>query len=73
MYIFFLRREIILWIELPWLENAVNTYARHTETLDRGYNNYAVAYFQSSWEVVALEVTVSSVKSTDVTYKTLLG
>ena len=35
-----------------------------------GYNNYADAYFQSSWEDVALEVTVSSVKSTDVTYKT---
>ena len=34
-----------------------------------GYNNYADAYFQSSYEDVALEVTVSSVKSTDVTCK----
>ena len=38
-----------------------------------GYDNYADAYFQSSWEDVALEVTVSSVKSTDVTYKTHSG
>ena len=35
-----------------------------------GYNNYADAYLQSSWEDVAQEVTVSSVKSTDVTCKT---
>ena len=34
-----------------------------------GYD-YADTYLQSSWEDVALEVTVSSVKSTDVTYKT---
>ena len=33
-YIFFLSRGIILWIELPWLENPTNTYAWHTETLD---------------------------------------
>ena len=35
-----------------------------------GLNNYGDAYFPSSWEDVALEVTVSPVKSTDVTYKT---
>ena len=36
-----------------------------------GYNNnYVDAYFQCSWEDVALEVTVSSVKSTDVICKT---
>ena len=33
-----------------------------------GYSNYADAYFQSSREDMALEVTVSSVKCTDVTY-----
>ena len=33
------------------------------------YNNYADVHFQSSREYVALEVTVSSVKSTDVTCK----
>ena len=33
-----------------------------------GYNNYTDVYFQSSWEDVALEVTVSSVKSTVVTF-----
>ena len=38
-----------------------------------GYNNYADVYFQSSWEDVALEVTVSSVESMDVTYKTHSG
>ena len=38
-----------------------------------GYKNYADTYFQSSWEDMALEVTVSSVKSTDVTYKTRSG
>ena len=38
-----------------------------------GYNNYADAYFQSSWEDVALEVTMSSEKSTDVTCKTHSG
>ena len=38
-----------------------------------GYNNYAGAYFQSSWEDMALEVTVSSVKSMDVTCKTHSG
>ena len=32
-----------------------------------GYN-YTDVYLQSSWEDMALEVTVSSVKSTDVTY-----
>ena len=32
----FLSREIILWSELPWPENAANTYARDMETLD-GY------------------------------------
>ena len=35
-----------------------------------GYNNDMDAYFQSSWEDMALEVTVSSVKSMDVTYMT---
>ena len=30
----FLSRGIILWIELPWPENPVNTYAWHKETLD---------------------------------------
>ena len=38
-----------------------------------GHNNYADAYYQSSWEDVALEVTVSSIKSTDVTCKTHSG
>ena len=38
-----------------------------------GHNNYVDAYFLSSWEDVSLEVTVSSVKSTDVTCKTHLG
>ena len=38
-----------------------------------GYNNYADAYFQSSWEDAALEVVVSSVKNTDVTCKTHSG
>ena len=37
------------------------------------HNNYADAYFQSSWEDVALEVTVSSVKSTDGTCLTHSG
>ena len=35
-----------------------------------GYDNYMNAYFQSSWEDMTLEVTVSSVKSTDLTCKT---
>ena len=35
-----------------------------------GYNNYTDTYFQSSWEDVPLEMTVSSVKGKDVTYKT---
>ena len=35
IYIFlFFSRGIILWIELLWAENPVNTYVRHTETLD---------------------------------------
>ena len=38
-----------------------------------GYNNYADAYFQSSWEDMVLEVTVSSVKSMYVTGKTHSG
>ena len=38
-----------------------------------GYDNYTDVYFQSSWEDMALEVTMSSVKSTDVTYKTHSG
>ena len=38
-----------------------------------GHNNYADAYFLSSWEDVALEVTMSYVKSTDVTCKTHSG
>ena len=33
MYIFFLSRGIILWIELLWSENPANIYAQHTETL----------------------------------------
>ena len=36
----------------------------------RGYNNYADAFFQSSLEAVALDVTVSSEKSMDITNKT---
>ena len=35
-----------------------------------GHNNYTDAYLKSSWEDVALEVTVSTVKNTDVTCKT---
>ena len=35
-----------------------------------GYNIYVDAYFQTSLEDVALDVTVSSVKNTDETYKT---
>ena len=31
---FSLSRGIILWIELPWPENLVNTYTRHMETQD---------------------------------------
>ena len=27
-----------MWIKLPWLENLVNTYARHTETLDSSFD-----------------------------------
>ena len=38
-----------------------------------GYNNYADAYFQSSWEDEALDETLSSVKSTYVTCKTHSG
>ena len=38
--------------------------------LSWGHNKYADEYFQSSWGDVALEVTVSSVKDTGVTYKT---
>ena len=38
-----------------------------------GHNNYMDAYFRSSWEDMALEVTVSSVKSTDITCKTHSG
>ena len=34
---------------------------------------YADVYFQSSWEDVALEVTVFSVNSTNLTYKTYSG
>ena len=34
-----------------------------------GHNNYAEVYIQSSWEDVAQQVTVSSVKSTDETCK----
>ena len=33
--------------------------------------HFLFKYLQSSWEDVDLEVTVSSVKSTDITYKTL--
>ena len=29
----FLSKGIILWIELPWSENLLNTYTRHTEGL----------------------------------------
>ena len=50
----------------------------HTQNVDLypfpwSHNNYADVYFQSSCEDVALEVTVSSVKSTDVTCKTHPG
>ena len=38
-----------------------------------GYNNYTDVYLQSFWEDVALEVTMSSVKSMDVTCKTHSG
>ena len=38
-----------------------------------GHDNYADAYFVSSWEDMALDATVSSVKSTDVTCKTHSG
>ena len=38
-----------------------------------GYYNYADAYFVSTWEDMALEVTVSAVKNTDVTCKTHSG
>ena len=34
-----------------------------------GNNNYVDAYFQSSWEDMAKDVTMSSIKSTDITYK----
>ena len=34
LYFLFLSRGIILWIELPWPENSMNTYAGHSETLD---------------------------------------
>ena len=33
-FFFFLSKVIILWTELPWPENLVNTCVRHTETLD---------------------------------------
>ena len=56
-FFFFLSRGIILCIELPWPENQVNTCARHGKM----------------WEDMALEVTMSSVKSTDVTCKTHSG
>ena len=38
-----------------------------------GYNNYTNVYSQSSWEDMALEVSMSSVKSMDVTCKTHSG
>ena len=34
VHFLFLSRGIILWIELPQLENPANTCVRHTETLD---------------------------------------
>ena len=34
VHFLFLSRGIILWIELPWPGNPVNTYAQHMETLD---------------------------------------
>ena len=41
--------------------------------LTRDIRKHVDAYFQTSWEDVTLEVTVSFVKSTDVTYKTYSG
>ena len=38
LYFLFLRSGIILWIELLWPENLVNTYAWHTETLESYFN-----------------------------------
>ena len=34
VHLSFLRRGIILWIEITWPENPANTYAWHKETLD---------------------------------------
>ena len=73
MCIFFFKQRnyIVNWIHniipLPKKENA------HLYPCPWHYNNYADVYFQSSWEDVALEVTVSSVKSTDVICKTRSG
>ena len=45
----------------------------HLHPCPWSYDNYADPYFQSSWEDAVLEVTVSSVKNTDVTCKTHSG
>ena len=37
------------------------------------YNNFLDAYSQYSWEDVVLKITMSSIKSTDVAYKTHSG
>ena len=38
VYFSFLSWGIIFWIEWPWPENPMNTYAWHTETLDSCFN-----------------------------------
>ena len=66
----FLSRGIILWIELPWLENPVNTYIWHTETLDtcfdliRSHQLYipmisTTGYWTSDHRVLALQSVVA--------------
>ena len=38
IFFFFFFKVEELWIELPWTENLVKTYAQHTETLDGFFN-----------------------------------
>ena len=67
IYIFFLSRGIILWIELPWPESPANTYARHKVTLD---NCFDLIRSHQQWIPWSLPLEIE-LTTTDCTTETL--
>ena len=62
-----IRRTLVCDIRKHWNKKDKKLYLY---TCPWGYNNYTDAYSQSYWKDMALEATVSSVKISDVTFKT---